>query len=218
MDARAVFLDRDGVINPYVYHPEFGTVDSPARPSEFSLFPGVGAAIKRLNQLGLLVVVVSNQPGIAKRKFTVSHLEAVTNRMRSSVRSAGGKIDAVYYCRHHPDSLLPLYRKNCDCRKPQPGLLLAAARDHKIDVARSYTIGDGIVDILAGAAAGTTTFFVSSRKCYACDELARRHVRPDFCVRDLREASEVICALETGDVTTAEKHSFADGCLSAELL
>jgi D,D-heptose 1,7-bisphosphate phosphatase len=214
MRSRAVFLDRDGVINPYIYNPEFGTVDSPSRANEYSIFPWVGAAIARFNQLGLLVVVVSNQPGIAKRKFTVSHLEAMTSKMRSSVRSTGGKIDAVYYCRHHPDSVLPLYRKKCDCRKPKPGLLLAAASDCNIDVARSYTVGDGIADILAGGTVGSTTFFVSSRKCYVCDELSRQGAKPDFCVCDLSEASEVIYSLETNGGAAAEKYSFKDACLS----
>jgi D,D-heptose 1,7-bisphosphate phosphatase len=212
MRTRAVFLDRDGVINPYVYHPEFGTVDSPARASEFSLSPGVGASISRFNQLGLFVVVVSNQPGIAKRKFSLSHLHAITSKMRASVRSSGGKIDAIYYCRHHPDSLLPIYRKNCECRKPKPGLLLMAATDCDIDIPASYTVGDGITDILAGSAAGTTTIFVSARKCYVCDELARHGAKPDFIVGDLWEASEVIYSLETGDVAAAEKYSFSEGC------
>jgi D,D-heptose 1,7-bisphosphate phosphatase len=217
MKARAVFLDRDGVINPYVSHPEFGTVDSPARASEFSLFPGVGASISRLNQLGLLVVVISNQPGIAKRKFSLSHLDAITTKMRASVRSSGGKIDAVYYCRHHPDSFLPFYRKNCECRKPKPGLLLMAASDCNIDIPGSYTVGDGVTDILAGAAAGTTTIFVSARKCYVCDELARHSAKPDFIVRDLWEASEVIYSLETGDVAAGEKYSFSEGCSALNL-
>src|SRR5437763_423638 len=149
MRTRAVFLDRDGVINPYVFNPEFGTMDSPARASEFSLLQGVGAAINRLNQFGLQVVVISNQPGIAKRKFTLSHLNAITAKMRASVESAGGKIDAIYYCRHHPDSLLPFYRKNCECRKPKPGLLFMAANDRDIDIAKSYTVGDGVTDVLA---------------------------------------------------------------------
>jgi|SRR6516164_3730141 D,D-heptose 1,7-bisphosphate phosphatase len=217
MRTRAVFLDRDGVINPYVCHPEFGTVDSPARATEFSLFQGVGEAINRLNRLGLLVVVASNQPGIAKRKFTLSHLNAVTAKMRSSVESAGGKIDAVYYCQHHPDSLLPIYRKNCECRKPKPGLLLMAANDWKIDIPRSYTVGDGVADILAGAAVRTTTIFVSARKCYVCDELAHHGAKPDFIVRDLWEASTVIDCLENGDTAATRAYCFSDGCLSAKL-
>ncbi len=217
MLTRAVFLDRDGVINPYVSHPEFGTVDSPARASDFSLCPGVGEAINRLNQLGLLVVVVSNQPGIAKRKFTLSHLNAITTKMSASVRSTGGKIDAVYYCRHHPDSLLPFYRKVCECRKPKPGLLLMAASDCNIEITGSYMVGDGVTDILAGAAVGTTTILVSARKCYVCDELARHSAKPDFIVRDLGEASEVIYSLETGDIAAAEKYTFNDGCLASKV-
>lgn len=216
MLTRAVFLDRDGVINPYVSHPEFGTVDSPARASEFSLFPGVGEAINRFNQLGLLVVVISNQPGIAKRKFTLSHLNAITTKMRTSVRSTGGNIDAVYYCHHHPESVLPVYRKVCECRKPKPGLLLMAARDCHIDVTGSYTVGDGVIDILAGAAAGTTTIFVSARKCYVCDDLARHSAKPDYIVRDLREASDVIWSLETGDVAATEEYLFSDSCLASK--
>src|SRR6266566_2721004 len=216
MLTRAVFLDRDGVINPYVSHPEFDTVDSPARASDFSLCPGVGEAINRLNQLGLLVVVVSNQPGIAKRKFTLSHLNAITTKMSASVRSTGGKIDAVYYCRHHPDSLLPFYRKVCECRKPKPGLLLMAASDCNIEITGSYMVGDGVTDILAGAAVGTTTILVSARKCYVCDELARHSAKPDFIVRDLGEASEVIYSLETGDIAAAEKYTFNDGCLASK--
>lgn len=216
MLTRAVFLDRDGVINPYVSHPEFGTVDSPARASEFSLFPGVGEAVNRFNRLGLLVVVISNQPGIAKRKFTTSHLNAITTKMRASIRSTGGNLDAVYYCRHHPDSVLPFYRKVCECRKPKPGLLLMAARNCHIDVTSSYTVGDGVTDIIAGAAAGTTTIFVSPRKCYVCDELARQSAKPDFIVRDLREASDVIYSLETGDIASADKYSFSNGCLVSE--
>lgn len=216
MLTRAVFLDRDGVINPYVSHPEFGTVDSPARASEFSLFPGVGEAINRFNQLGLLVVVISNQPGIAKRKFTLSHLNAITTKMRTSVRSTGGNIDAVYYCHHHPESVLPVYRKVCECRKPKPGLLLTAARDCHIDVTGSYTVGDGVIDILAGAAAGTTTIFVSARKCYVCDDLARHSAKPDYIVRDLGEASAVIWSLETGDVAATEKYLFSDSCLASK--
>ena len=213
MRARAVFLDRDGVINPYVTHPEFGTVDSPACASEFSLFPGVGQAINRFNQLGLLVVVVSNQPGIAKRKFSVSHLNAITTKMCASVRECGGKIDAVYHCLHHPDSFLPLYRKTCECRKPKPGLLFMAGNDYNIELTKSYTVGDGVADILASAAAGSTTIFVSARKCYVCNELARHCARPDFIVRDLGEASDVIHSLETGDVAAAKRHLFDDGCL-----
>ena len=208
MRKRAVFLDRDGVINPYVCHPEFGTVDSPSRAAEFRLIPGVGQAIARLNQMGFLVVVVSNQPGIAKRKFTVAHLQAMTHKMHSLVGTAGGKIDAVYYCCHHPDSILPVYRKSCDCRKPKPGLLTRASREWNIDLPRSYIVGDAATDLLAGHSVGCTSFFLSSRKCYVCDELARSDASPHFLVQELGEVPEALQGLECGNNEFAERFAF----------
>ena len=212
MARRAVFLDRDGVINSYVPHPEFGTVDSPATAAEFSFLPCVGQALARLGQLDVLLIVVSNQPGIAKRKFTVSQLDAMTRKMNALVRAAGGRIDSVYYCRHHPEATLPLYRKLCDCRKPKPGLLLSATRDWNIDASASYMVGDGVGDILAGQAVGSTTLFVSSRKCYICDELSRHNARPAFLVRDLLEAARVIECLENKNATAAGEFTL-DNCL-----
>jgi D-glycero-D-manno-heptose 1,7-bisphosphate phosphatase len=211
MARRAIFLDRDGVINPYVPHPEFGTVDSPATAAEFSILPCVGEALARVSQLDVLVIVVSNQPGIAKRRFTVSQLDAMTHKMNGLIRAAGGRIDSVYYCRHHPEAALPLYRKDCDCRKPKPGLLHAAIRDWNIDASASYMVGDGVGDILAGQAVGSTTLFVSSRKCYVCDELSRRNARPDFLIRNLLEAVEVIECLENKNATAAGKFTL-DNC------
>jgi D-glycero-D-manno-heptose 1,7-bisphosphate phosphatase len=202
----AVFLDRDGVINPMVYNPEFGIVDSPAHPGEFTLMPGVGQAIAELNRLGLPIVVVSNQPGIAKGHFTQALLEATTNKMLSSIREKGGIVDAVYQCLHHPDAVLGEYRIVCDCRKPKPGLLLRAARELDIDLTRSYMIGDGVTDVLAGRAAGTLAIFISSRKCYVCDELARQGVQPDYMVANLWEAAVLIKHIVQGDLSTVEQH------------
>src|SRR5713101_2382761 len=156
MSRRAVFLDRDGVINSYVYNAEFGTVDSPANPQEFTLLPGVAEAIAQFNQMGLLVIVVSNQPGIAKGRFSSALLQAMTRKMEDAVRAGGGKIDGIYYCLHHPKAVLAEYRTPCECRKPAPGMFLQAAEERDIDLKKSYTVGDGVVDILAGQAAGTT--------------------------------------------------------------
>lgn len=195
---RAVFLDRDGTINALVYNPDFGLVDSPANPGEFELLPGVGEAIRAINQMGLLAVVISNQPGVAKGKFTLSLLEAVTEKMRLEVAKTGGILDAVYYCLHHPEAVRDEYRFNCNCRKPKSGLFLKASQELDIDLSQSYMIGDGITDILAGQAAGATTLFVSSRKCYICDEFSRQGVQFDYIVVDLPQAVEVIQTIEAG--------------------
>jgi D-glycero-D-manno-heptose 1,7-bisphosphate phosphatase len=207
---RAAFVDRDGVINRMVWHVEFGIVDSPANPEQFELLPGAGAAIAELNRLGLLVVVVSNQPGIAKGKFTPALLTAIERKMMAGIEAAGGHLDAVYNCLHHPDAALDEYRAACDCRKPRPGLLAQAARQWDIDLSRSYMIGDGVTDIAAGCAVRATTLFVNSRKCYHCDSLAAHHVWPNYLVSDLQEAALVIGRLEAGDMESARQ--FALNC------
>jgi D-glycero-D-manno-heptose 1,7-bisphosphate phosphatase len=207
---RAVFLDRDGVINRMFYHSEFGILDSPANPDQFELLPRVGEAIAELNGLGLLVIVVSNQPGIAKGKFTPALLEAIERKMVSGIAAAGGKLDAVYYCLHHPDAVVEEYRARCECRKPEPELLFRAAREWNIDLTGSYMLGDGVTDIEAGRAAGAATLFVSSRKCYKCEALADHGVRPDYLVANLTEASTVIQKLEAGDLESVQ--SFASKC------
>ncbi len=192
MARKAIFLDRDGVINAYVYNAEFGTVDSPNSPGEFTLTPGAGEAVAELNRLGFLVVVVSNQPGIAKGKFTPSLHEQVTAKMHASLAAAGGKVDAVYYCLHHPDAVLAAYRVRCECRKPLPGMLLEAARDWDIDLHNSYMIGDGITDIEAGRAAGTRTVFIGQSKPYIFDAFEKHGIQPDFMSSTLAGAVKII--------------------------
>jgi D-glycero-D-manno-heptose 1,7-bisphosphate phosphatase len=100
----AIFLDLDGVINEMVYNPEFGLVDSPANTKEFILLPSVGNAIRKLNQMGLLVIVVSNQPGVAKGRYSLALHNAMTEKMHLELTQAGAKLDAFYYCLYHPEA------------------------------------------------------------------------------------------------------------------
>ena len=188
MDQPGVFVDRDGVINSYVYHAEFGTLDSPSNPDTFCLLPGAGEAIAELNRLGLKVLVVSNQPGIAKGKFTVALLDRITEKMHDDIAKCGGHLDGVYYCLHHPESVLPEYRVRCECRKPRPGMLLKATREMHIDLRRAFMIGDGISDIEAGIAAGTRTIFIGQSKPYILDAFDERGIAPDFIAPSLWEA------------------------------
>ena len=200
MSKRAVFLDRDGVINRYVYDAEFGTVDSPATPDQFVLLAGAGEAIAEFNRMGLLVLVVSNQPGVAKGRFSRNLLDATTQKMKDAVRECGGQIDAVYYCLHHPDAAASEYRASCDCRKPAAGMFLQAARDWDIDMARSYTVGDGVGDILAGETAGTTTIFLSSKKSYVSNELDDHGAKPHYQVETLMDAVPIVRLLQNGEM------------------
>jgi D-sedoheptulose 7-phosphate isomerase len=197
MARRAVFLDRDGVINAYAYNPEFGTFDSPAHPDEFNLLPGVLEGVAKLNSQGFLAIVVSNQPGIAKGHFTEGLLEEITGKMEALVEKSGGKLDAVYYCPHHPEGSVQAYRQHCQCRKPDVGLFERAAQDWQIDLSRSYMIGDGVVDLLAGRRAGTKTVLVSPQKCYVCSGLRGQGIWPDWVAGDLLEAVDLIQGAET---------------------
>ena len=153
---KAVLLDRDGVINALVYHSEAGVIDAPFTLSQFELLPGVPEAIRQLNDLGLAVAVVSNQPGIAKGRFTADLLERFDQRMLSEVAAVGGRIDRIYYCLHHPDAVVAEWKQRCRCRKPEIGLLEQAARELNVALSDCYMVGDGIPDLVAGVTADQT--------------------------------------------------------------
>jgi D,D-heptose 1,7-bisphosphate phosphatase len=184
----AVFLDRDGVINRYVYNAEFGTVDSPANARQFELLPGVGEAIALLNRIPIPVIAVSNQPGVAHGKFSPTLLDEMTEKMRAQLAEAGARLDGVLYCRHHPDGVRDPYRVGCECRLPRTGLLKRAANERNLNLEASYLVGDGVDGIFAGRAAGLTTFLVSPRRTAASEEFSTRGARPNCVVSNLREA------------------------------
>jgi D-glycero-D-manno-heptose 1,7-bisphosphate phosphatase len=190
----AVFLDRDGVINEMWYDAEHGTVDSPANPAQFQLTPGAAAAIARLNQSGLPVVVVSNQPGIAKGKLVPRLLDAITARMRETLAAGGATVDGVYYCLHHPDARLSEYKQACECRKPGPGLLIRAAAEMDLDLARSFMVGDGVTDVRAGRRAGCRTIWIGTMKCDVCRLMREPEATPDLTAANLAAAADLILA------------------------
>ena len=126
---RAVLLDRDGVINEIAYFPELGLLDSPLNPKQFKLLPDAANAIKILNNLGFKVIVVSNQPAIAKGKMTPGLFQKIRLKMKKELEKQDAHVDGEYYCFHHPQAKLAQYHVNCDCRKPKPGLILQAQKD-----------------------------------------------------------------------------------------
>jgi D-glycero-D-manno-heptose 1,7-bisphosphate phosphatase len=152
---RTVFLDRDGTIN--VKAPEGDYITTAA---DVRLLPGAGEAIRLLNASGRLVVVVSNQRGIARGRFTAQQLDEVTDRLVALLAEPGAHVDAFYYCPHEADA--------CDCRKPLPGLLLRAARELPgVDLTDAVLIGDADSDLLAAAAAGVPAIKVGGRPASA---------------------------------------------------
>jgi D-glycero-D-manno-heptose 1,7-bisphosphate phosphatase len=165
----AVFLDRDGVLN-------YNRSDHIRTPEEYVPIPGAAAAVAALKQAGWVVVVVSNQSGLGRGLFDREALDAIMAKMRTELESAGGSPDAVYYCPHSPGA-------GCDCRKPKPGLVLQAAREHGLNLRRSFFVGDSASDVACGQAAGLQTVLVQTGLPEQRPDPAA--VRPDFVARDL---------------------------------
>ena len=189
---QAVLLDRDGVINSLVYHQDAGIIDSPFTRVQFRLLPRVPEAVRMLNNLGLRVAIVSNQPGIAKGHFQPEMLEWFDRTLLAQIQFAGGHIDRIFYCLHHPDAIVPSLRRRCHCRKPQTGLLEKAAAELKVSLPECYMVGDGIPDLLAGTRAGCRTVFVGKWKCENCQIQEAHHVRPALVAKDLWHVAKLI--------------------------
>ncbi|MCU0666076.1 MAG: HAD family hydrolase [Candidatus Omnitrophica bacterium] len=184
MKIKAVFLDRDGVINQYPG--DFKYVTS---PEEFHLLPGAGQAINKLNAAGFKVFVVSNQAGVGKGIYSQGTLDAITCGMEELLKKDGAVIDQVYYCTHTNEA-------NCNCRKPKNGLVhMAVARmanyGKQLDLSKSYFVGDTIRDIETGKSSGVKTILVFSGK-EKQDNKPNWHIQPDFTALDLPKAVEII--------------------------
>lgn len=150
---RAVFLDRDGTINKHV-----GFLND---IKKFELLEGAAQAIRKINEMGYLVIVVTNQPVIARGEICIEELEKIHRKMETLLGEEGAYVDAIYYCPHHPDQGFSgerlEYKKNCECRKPKPGMILQASERYNIDLTNSWMVGDSDIDMQAGAAAGCRT-------------------------------------------------------------
>jgi len=142
---RAAFLDRDGVVNR-----DIGYLH---RWEEFEFLPGVLAAMRRLHQAGYALVIVTNQSGIARGYYTEADYQALTAKLREALHAAGCPVAGIYHCPHHPSGKVAALAIECDCRKPQPGMLLQAARELHISLADSIIVGDKLADAQAGRAA-----------------------------------------------------------------
>lgn len=165
---RAIFLDRDGVINKYV-----GFLTD---IEQFELNDGVTEAIKKINDNGYLAIVVTNQPVIARGEVTFEELEQIHYKMETLLGLDGAYVDAIYYCPHHPhkgyEGEVPELKIECECRKPKPGMLIQASKDFNIDLSKSFMIGDGENDMQAGINAGCATIFIGEDKdCQCADSL-----------------------------------------------
>lgn len=182
----AVFLDRDGVLNEMVYDAAHGLLDSPRRAEQVVVMRDATAFLQGLRELGYKVIVVTNQPGIAKGTLSIEELNAVHQRLGDALYPGGW--DALEYCPHHPE-----FGDVCECRKPGAGMLRKAAREHGIDLSRSWMVGDGLVDVQAGRAAGCRTVLVTKLKVNVVERFFDLEgAEPDFVARDLSQALKCI--------------------------
>jgi D-glycero-D-manno-heptose 1,7-bisphosphate phosphatase len=185
---RAVFLDRDGVLIRDVNHL--------TSASQIEILPGVPEALRRLHDAGWTLIVATNQSVVARGLVTEDELREIHRALEERLRRCGATIDAVYYCPHHPHGAVARYRQVCDCRKPEPGLLLRAADELGVNLGASVMVGDTAADMQAGRRAGCRTVLI---RTVDCEDAVPAHSLGsedagafDYLASDLQEASEWI--------------------------
>ncbi|MEE9225668.1 MAG: D-glycero-beta-D-manno-heptose 1,7-bisphosphate 7-phosphatase [Bacteroidota bacterium] len=181
----ALFLDRDGTINE-----EREFISS---PEQVQLIPRSAEAIRDANAAGIKVFVITNQSGIARGFLTEQQLAELHRRLLELLQRERAHIDGIYYCPHYPELGSDGYGGGCECRKPKPGLLQRAAKEFDVDLARSYLVGDRLIDIQTGKAAGTTNVLVLTgygRREYEASGVNDPAI--DYVARDLYDAWQYI--------------------------
>jgi D-glycero-D-manno-heptose 1,7-bisphosphate phosphatase len=195
---RAVFIDRDGTINE-----DAGYL---ARIDEVKIYPFAAEAIRLINDAGFKTIVVTNQSGVARGYASERDLDVIHEHLKRELWARGAHLDGVYYCPHHPDIGGPGYRKICDCRKPSPGMVQRAARDHNIVVASSYVIGDKVADLELGLRSGARPVLVlTGYGRITLERIAHADIKPVFVCENLLEAATRI--VERSIAVEAESRS-----------
>ena len=180
----AVFLDRDGTMIDDV-----GYLDALDR---VAFYPWTVDAIRALNRAGLAVVVVTNQSGIARGLFSEAFVEETHRHIAKRLEAGGARVDAYYYCPHHPNGSVAAFARDCDCRKPGRGMIDRAATDLDLDPARSFVVGDTWSDVQLGRAVGARPLLVRTGKGAAAERLPPSGVTADAVVDNLAAAASWI--------------------------
>jgi D-glycero-D-manno-heptose 1,7-bisphosphate phosphatase len=184
---RAVFLDRDGVINRNVFNPATGELEAPLKPASFEFIPGALEALRAIQNAGFLLFLVSNQPNYAKGKSTLEDLSAIHERLVGGLALYRVEFANFYYCFHHPNG--NRYSRVCACRKPSPYFLFEARDEFSLDLSRCWMIGDRLTDIECGNRAGAKTIFIAREN--TCSLAGHE---PDAVAPDLFAAAGMILA------------------------
>lgn len=178
---KAIFLDRDGVINKLVYYPDWQEHESPRTPEDFDLLPGVLDAIQTLQKAGWTLFLISNQPSYAKGKTSLESLHAVQDHLHGLFDQAGITFKDYFYSYTHPNGVVPEYTKESEFRKPNPGFLLQAEADYGVNLAQSWMVGDRDSDMECGKRAGCRT----AQIMYDLSAPKRGQAKPNLTCADL---------------------------------
>ncbi len=188
MSHRSLFLDRDGTLVHASHYP--------SRPEQLRLYDAIGPMLRTLQEQDFRLIVITNQAGIARGYFTEADLQRMHEYLTSELVKLGVRVDGIYHCPHHPEGVVEGLAIRCACRKPQPGMLLQAAREHDLDLSRSWFVGDILDDVEAGNRAGCRTILVD----LDTESLPQHPLRvPTFVARDTLSALRII---EHVEVTT----------------
>lgn len=187
---KAIFLDKDGTLIEHISD----NVD----PSLIKFTAGAKEALALLKSRGFLLIVISNQPGIARGYFKEDALEIVKRKIQEMLAPDGISLDGIFFCPHHPEGIVANYAITCDCRKPKPGMILCAAEAFQVDLTRSWMIGDMRHDMEAGNSAGCKTILVDNGN--DAEWVPSDSNRPSASVKSLKEAAELIVAHEYAHV------------------
>jgi len=185
---RAVFLDRDGVINKLVLNPKTSTFEAPQKEEDLELFDWTLETLKALLQNDYKLFIVSNQPDHAKAKTTLENIKAIHDKLHKCFIDNEINFTKYYYCYHHPDGVVKEFTGKCKCRKPEPYYVLKAIEEFQIDKDKSWFVGDRDSDIKCGQTSGLKTIFVKNEH----SKSAFNNNEPDFIVSNLMEAVNII--------------------------
>lgn len=188
----AIFLDRDGVLNPLVFNPATGKMESPLGLGDFKLCAGVIPALCRLEEAGYPLVLVSNQPNYALGKCSYATHRVIQHKLETQLDAAGIRLTRSCYCLHHPRGLTPGYSGPCACRKPSPWFLLQARDDLALNLSDSWMIGDQLTDTQCGRAAGVHTIRIVAGESGPALTLHAADPCADYFAGNLTEAAEII--------------------------
>lgn len=187
---KAVFLDRDGVLNKLVWNPLTTAYESPHCLKDLIFCSDIIKPLEKLKQSGYKLFIVSNQPSYAKGKTTLKALKQIAEKFGNELKKNGVQIEKSFYCYHHPDGIVPEYTKKCACRKPKPFFLFKAQKKYKLNLKESWMIGDRDSDIECGRRAGCKTILI--KNLHSADYQHAKN--SDYTANNLRDAVKRIIA------------------------